>query len=84
MKLLSIVRPRCWFEGVLYRALMRFMHKRGWHYAPAQPVPEPTDSPPGTSFHWCQWCGLRGTTWKHIPGHFGPLKVTHPAPAEEE
>lgn len=76
---MSIVRPRNRLEGMLYRTIMRITHHYGWHYAPKGPVPLPNDEPRGTSFCWCQWCGLRGTVW-HPPkdykfGAFGPSKT---------
>ena len=47
----------------LYRPTMRLLHRYNLHYAPASPL-----SPRyGVRDHWCQWCGLRGTTWTYDP-----------------
>jgi hypothetical protein len=46
-----------------YRHVMRLMHHFNLHYAPSSPL----DSEYGERNHWCQWCGLRGTTWKYDP-----------------
>ena len=47
----------------LYRPVMKVAHRYNWHYAP------PSDLSPiyGERHHWCQWCGLRGTTYKINP-----------------
>lgn len=45
----------------LYARVMRFTHKHGWHYAPARHY-IPGDLA-HEHHHWCQWCGLRGTTY---------------------
>ena len=46
-----------------YRPVMRFAHRYNWHYAPVSSM-----SPEyGKRDHWCQWCGLRGTTLKIDP-----------------
>lgn len=57
------------FYGRMYRAWSKFLHKRGYHYAPRRYPPEPHTPRPGLGgqiitewYHWCQWCGLRGTT----------------------
>jgi len=49
---------------IAYRALMKFAHKYGWHYAPEKPMPMPNTSAPGTHMCWCTWCGLRGTVYR--------------------
>lgn len=46
-----------------YRHVMRLMHRFNIHYAP----PSPLAPDYGERDHWCQWCGLRGTTWKYDP-----------------
>lgn len=57
--------PKYWF----YREFMQFMHKHGWHYAPKKYPPQPHKPRVGLDgrpikewYHWCEWCGLRGTT----------------------
>lgn len=42
---------------------MRISHKFNIHYAP------PSEMSPqyGERHHWCQWCGLHGTTYKCDP-----------------
>jgi hypothetical protein len=55
----------------LYRPVMRLSHRFNWHYAP----PSPLNPPYGEQPHWCQWCGLRGTTWKIDPN--SPLSINH-------
>lgn len=40
--------------GIIYRLIMRFMHKFNWHYAP--PI-----YPEGDTQLWCKWCGFRQT-----------------------
>ena len=47
----------------LYRPVMRFAHRYNWHYAP----PSQLNPIYGEQNHWCQWCGLRGTTYKVDP-----------------
>lgn len=42
-----------------YRHVMRFAHRYNWHYAP----PGYLRDTPNQNNHWCQWCGLRGTTY---------------------
>lgn len=44
-----------------YRPLMKLAHRYHWHYAPVMPRMV-GERPDGTHHHWCQWCGLRGTT----------------------
>lgn len=53
----------------LYRPWMRFIHRHGYHHAPKRPMPQPTETHIGLdglpvirNYHWCTWCGLRGTT----------------------
>jgi hypothetical protein len=46
-----------------YRHVMRLAHRYHWHYAP----PSPMSPLYGKQDHWCQWCGLRGVTWKYHP-----------------
>lgn len=62
----------------LYRITMRIAHRYGWHYAPKKPMPMPDTSAPGTSFHWCQWCGLRGTTYDPRLDPTAPLRIHRP------
>lgn len=47
----------------LYRPVMRLMHRFNLHYAP----PSPMSPIYGERDHWCQWCGLRGKTWRVDP-----------------
>lgn len=47
----------------LYRHVMRFMHRFNIHHA----QPSPMNPQFGKQEHWCQWCGLRGTTYKPDP-----------------
>lgn len=47
----------------LYRPVTRLMHRFNLHYAPRSPM----DAQYGEQHHWCQWCGLRGTTYIHDP-----------------
>lgn len=47
---------------IMYRHVMRLIHKFGLHYAPAQ---KGTKS--GEREHWCEWCGLRGKSWVYDP-----------------
>jgi hypothetical protein len=65
----------------LYRPTMHLLHRYNLHYAP----PNSLNPRYGAQDHWCQWCGLRGTTWKYDPD--GPLspndKLTDPAEAEQ-
>ena len=42
-----------------YRFAMRLLHRFNLHYAP----PSPLSPKYGARNHWCQWCGLRGTSW---------------------
>jgi hypothetical protein len=56
----------------LYRPTMRVMHRFNLHYAP----PSPMNPRFGEQHHWCQWCGLRGTTYKYDPA--APLRVLTP------
>jgi len=53
------VRVMSFWRRRLYRHVMRFAHRYNWHYAPSHPMPE---DKPWEKHHWCQWCGLRGTT----------------------
>jgi hypothetical protein len=46
-----------------YRHVMRLLHRFNLHYAP----PSPMSPIYGQRDHWCQWCGLRGHTWKLDP-----------------
>ena len=59
MTSLAALIERLNIRGRIYRGLMRLSHRYGWHYAPKKPMPSPDDSPPGTYFCWCQWCGMR-------------------------
>lgn len=45
----------------LYRHVMKLAHRYNWHYAPPQRLMH-GEKPDGQKRHWCQWCGLRGTT----------------------
>lgn len=45
----------------LYRPTMRLLHCFNLHYAPPQGLMH-GEKPDGHNHHWCQWCGLRGTT----------------------
>lgn len=53
----------------LYRHVMRVAHRYNWHYAPPMDRMH-GERPNGSINHWCQWCGLRGTTvdYKHFEG----------------
>ena len=54
-----------------YRHVMRLLHRFNLHYAP--PMKQIHDKQPdGIINHWCQWCGLRGTTvdYKHFKSIF--------------
>ena len=44
-----------------YRPLMRLLHSVNLHYAPPRERMD-GEQPDGNLNHWCQWCGLRGTT----------------------
>lgn len=44
-----------------YRPVMRLLHRFNLHYAPPMPRMH-GDQPNFCIHHWCQWCGLRGTT----------------------
>ena len=46
-----------------YRHVMRLLHRFNLHYAP----PSMMSPQYGQRDHWCQWCGLRGHTWRHDP-----------------
>ena len=46
-----------------YRHVMKLMHRFNLHYAP----PTPLNPKYGEIQHWCQWCGLRGSTYKPDP-----------------
>ena len=48
------------FRKHVYRHAMRAMHRFNLHYAPPQMLATKNEN-----HHWCQWCGLRGTTVKH-------------------
>jgi hypothetical protein len=57
------------FYSRSYGAVQKFLHKHGLHYAPKQSMPQGTElkrgldgKPVYENYHWCQWCGLRGTT----------------------
>jgi hypothetical protein len=57
---------RCWMYlniwcRHLYRPTMRIMHKMNLHHAPPSQITN--DERRGERNHWCQWCGLRGTTY---------------------
>lgn len=56
----------------LYRPLMKLTHRYGWHYAPVmKPIErEGIDSP----LHWCEWCGLRGRTYR-AKGPLGGVNI---------
>jgi len=45
------------FYNVLYRPLMRLIHKYNLHYAP--PI-----YPDGDTLLWCKWCGFRAVVKK--------------------
>ena len=47
-----------------YRHVMRMLHRFDLHHAPPNRL---IDGKYGEQNHWCQWCGLRGKTWKHDP-----------------
>lgn len=59
-----------------YRHVMRFAHRYNWHYAPPQNLIAShtsinidfygIQSSTTEQYHWCQWCGLRGTTYKCV------------------
>jgi hypothetical protein len=65
-----------------YRHIMRLLHRFDLHHAPPNRL---IDGKHGEQNHWCQWCGLRGKTWKHdldallIPPNVRPL-----APADNK
>ncbi len=46
-----------------YRHVMRLMHKFNLHYAP----PARFDGQYGDQHHWCEWCGLRGKSFRVDP-----------------
>lgn len=61
----------------LYRPTMLLLHRFNLHYAPPMPL-----SPQyGKICHWCQWCGLRGETFKFDPN--APLKQIHETVQEQ-
>lgn len=48
---------RLWFRTG-YRPFQRFVHRFNWHHTKRLgPFPD------GTQQEWCQWCGLRHTTY---------------------
>lgn len=53
----------------LYRPVMKLAHRFNWHHAPPSPLADEN----GVRHHWCQWCGLRGTTYTNGPTPPGPL-----------
>lgn len=44
-----------------YRPTMRLLHRFNLHYAPPRGLMH-GEQPGSSKDHWCQWCGLRGTT----------------------
>lgn len=48
-----------------YRPVMRLLHRFNLHYAPPIMLSPHHGQEYGQRDHWCQWCGLRGQTWKH-------------------
>ena len=63
-----ILRARRWiFLNIwcshLYQPTSRLLHRFNLHYAP----PSPMSPRYGKRNHWCQWCGLRGSTWTYDP-----------------
>src|SRR3990167_9312509 len=47
----------------MYRPIMRLLHRFNVHYCP----PSGMSPEYGERNHWCQWCGLRGNTWRDNP-----------------
>lgn len=39
-------------RAILYRAIMRFIHRFGIHYAPLKQIQNDL-------VRWCEWCGFR-------------------------
>jgi hypothetical protein len=46
----------------LYRWFMSFAHRHGWHKMDEF-------HPDGDTMLWCQWCGLRVVTKRHLTKH---------------
>lgn len=63
--MLKNIRLKFWeakavsWDGVLYRIIMRLLHKYNCHYMPPSPIIDH-----GKIRLWCQWCGLRQTIKK--------------------
>lgn len=53
-------------KAFLYRKLMRFAHRHGWHHITRSQMEN------GDVQNWCHWCGLRETL-KH--DHLMGMKV---------
>ena len=51
----------------LYRPTMKILHKFNLHYAPPNFLMSSFENEYGEINHWCQWCGLRGTTYRPDP-----------------
>lgn len=49
------------FRRHLYCRVMIVAHRYNWHYAPPRGLME-GEKYDGHKHHWCQWCGLRGST----------------------
>lgn len=58
----------------MYRHVMRAIHRFDLHHAPSN-IFAPQY---GERNHWCQWCGLRGTTYV-----FPPYLEETPSPGEK-
>ena len=53
-----------YYEGLLYRVIMRIAHHYNWHYAP--PI-----YPENDVQLWCKWCGFRETIHRGGPLVYG-------------
>lgn len=47
----------------LYRPTMKILHYFNIHYTPPLQIYNGELQKHGKKDHWCQWCGLRGSTW---------------------
>ena len=63
-----------------YRHVMRFAHRFDWHYAPEHGPFED-----GRYQRWCQWCGMRYSYTKWLPGELlRPIGDAYPADGGSE
>lgn len=55
-----------------YRHVMKFAHRFNWHYAPVSIMTQGAVH----RDHWCQWCGLRGTTFHPTQATYDEMTAT--------